>query len=90
MMGATVKKTNWEEFLSNPGMPRASVEFGLGILSRDNFYTEAIQAQCGPYVRNLIRTNGATKSRQIVRKMLRRRNLLNKFNLVNPQVYAQL
>lgn len=86
----TVKTTNWNEVLNKPGMPRATVNFGLGIISSDNFYTEAIHAECGKHVRNLIRTNGATKSREIVRKMLRRRNLLNRFNLVDPKYYSQL
>ena len=91
MMGttnSTSKKTDWDAILATQEMKKASINFALGILSGATYKDLGVICGCGSHTRNLVRPRGATKARELVRKALRRRNMLNKFNLVDPLVYA--
>ena len=87
---STSKKTDWDTILATPEMKKASINFALGVMSGESYKNLGVVCGCGPHTRNLVRPRGANKSRELVRKALRRRNILNKFNLVDPLVYAQL
>ena len=84
------KRVDWNAVLKNRHMQKASIDFALGLLSRDDFYSYAVFCNVGGQVRKLIRNNGAVKARELTRKALKRRRVLNRHNLTNPLVYAQL
>ena len=84
------KKTNWNAILSKPHMSKAAINFALGVMSGEGFKEIGSFTGCGGSIRNLVRNNGAVKAREITRRALKRRRLLNERNLTNPLVYAQL
>ena len=73
-----------------PAFQKSVIDFSLGLLSRDNFYNYAIFIGVGGPVRQLIRNNSVQNARKLARKALKRRGILNRQNLTNPRVYAQL
>jgi hypothetical protein len=82
--------TNWNAILESPHMKKILISFSLGMISRDDFYNWAVFSGCGPHVRRLLRNKGVAHAREIARKMLKRRGLINNQNLVKPTIYAQL
>ena len=87
---STSKKTDWDAILATPEMKKASINFALGVMSGENYKEVGTFLGVGPHTRNLVRNRGVTKAREITRKALKRRRLLNERNLANSLVYAQL
>ena len=85
-----VDRVDWDVILEKSVMQKSVIDFSLGLLSRDDFYNYSIFIGVGPYVRKLIRNNSVQNARKLARKALKRRGILNKNNLTNPRVYAQL
>lgn len=86
----TDKTTNWNAILNKPNMARYSIDFALGLMSSEAYKELGSFFGCGGHTRNLVRYHGSHKAREIARKALKRRNLLDKHNLINPLVYGQL
>ena len=93
MMGttnSTSQRTNWDAILQVSEMKRVSIDFALGVMSGENYKEMGTVLGVGSHTRNLVRNRGVTKAREITRKALKRRRLLNERNLANSLVYAQL
>lgn len=73
--------TNWTAILQSRAMENLTRRFALGFLSAQNWYNEAIDSDLGKHVRPVVKTRSVTNARNIARKALKRRRIINSFNL---------
>lgn len=87
-----VKRTsrvNWDSVLNNQPMFLTLVNFAIGISSGRKFLSDAQFYGFGGLARQLVRDRGTVEARKTVRKALKRRGILNQFNVVNTSVYSR-
>tara|TARA_R100000951_G_scaffold110049_1_gene107760 strand:- start:238 stop:459 length:222 start_codon:yes stop_codon:yes gene_type:complete len=65
--------TNWNSILKTGKQIRSAVRFAKGDLSGSEFYSYFKNTEAGGEVRNLLRSGGVNRARQLTRKALSRR-----------------
>jgi len=78
-----MKRMPWETLLSCEAMVRDTTSFSLGLLSVRNFQDLADSNGVGNLARRVIKQRGKRYAMRLARKALRRRRLLNAYNLAD-------
>lgn len=89
---AKQKRVDWDELLNDDEMVYYCTLFSLGLSSGRNFERLCnLDGKCSSgVIRQLIRKRGIAKAREVVRKALKRRNVLNKYNIVAMPINSQM
>jgi hypothetical protein len=75
-------RISWNVLFSN-GMRAQTAAFALGVLSARQFADQATAHGVGGVARKALKERGKTDTRKLARRALRRRSILNSYNLVN-------
>lgn len=73
MNKSTSQTVNWSAAIETDAT--ALVKFALGSMPKNEFYERFTYTDVGGSIRNMLRTQGTAKSRQLVRRALRRHNV---------------